>query len=104
MDRHAWLLPGAVYRPARLEREVSSAERLAKGEIEPDGPLLIAATRCRWPQRMAGQGRTPRLDRRRMNGRDRRVSPVAAHSGEGRLTREQRSLDFGGDAFRSCPV
>jgi hypothetical protein len=47
MDRHAWLLPGAVYRPARLERELSSAERLAKGEIEPDGPLLIAATRCR---------------------------------------------------------
>jgi hypothetical protein len=46
MDRHAWLLPGALYRPARLERELSSAERLAKGEIEPDGPLLIAATRC----------------------------------------------------------
>ena len=46
-DRHAWLLPGAVYRPVRLERELSSAERLAKLEIEPDGPLFIAATRCR---------------------------------------------------------
>jgi hypothetical protein len=27
-----------------LERELSSAERPAKGEIEPDGPLLIAAS------------------------------------------------------------
>jgi len=44
LDRHVWLLPSVVYRPERPEREFSSAERLAKGETEPDGPLLIAAT------------------------------------------------------------
>jgi hypothetical protein len=43
------------------------------------------------------------LRRRHANDGIRRVSPVAAHPGEGRLIQEQRSFSLDRGAFPSCP-
>ena len=80
LDGHVWFLPGAVYRPARLLRDLSSVER--QGE-EPERPLSITAARCRHPQRMAGQGRLQRFSRGSANDRYRRNRAVATRPGEG---------------------
>jgi hypothetical protein len=57
--------------------------------------------RCRRPRRMAAMDRPHRFSHGRANGRSRRISPVAAHSGDGLLSDPALSLSGGNRSL--CP-